>query len=501
MKTASSMALDLIPTAKESLPQGTKNPLQRSPRKAAKADPMTAFRSAPRSVETQTFQQTLQTARQGAESPTVKEKPKTENSPKPERAESAPQRKTEAQNPTEKSAPEQPQGQPQNPSRVHSDQASESEAAEASQKAPAEKGQPTPDISGESLFQSPLPLEALQAHPASHGEIHLPLGNSEPLTPQGALPEETVPPATPLEAGPAPTQNTKSPALREAAPSEKPQGSSSAPPSNPITAFSDVRVITDTPKAEVKDALKSALKEIMARQKPEMDQARPLSEGLKAAEGERPALPAIQASKSESGPLHSVNEIHAFSADLLSSQPLSLKATGTNDPAIPANPGSSPLEAINIQRTSTLTSAAVKVVEQPIPMASPAISQVDKSITWLLKQQEKGAEIQLNPEHLGRVTIRLQVDGDEVHARLWASEATTVPILQEHRHALEQSLREQGLSLGSFDLQQGNRDGTKFDHHSKPASVAHEASEDASEPKPRRALPDLGGAHLLECFA
>jgi hypothetical protein len=45
-----------------------------------------------------------------------------------------------------------------------------------------------------------------------------------------------------------------------------------------------------------------------------------------------------------------------------------------------------------------------------------------------------------------------------VHAKVWASEASTVPVLQDHKAMLEASLKQQGLTLGSFDLQHGRKD-------------------------------------------
>lgn len=82
---------------------------------------------------------------------------------------------------------------------------------------------------------------------------------------------------------------------------------------------------------------------------------------------------------------------------------------------------------------------------------------MDGSIRWLVKNQDKSAEMQLHPESLGRVQVKLTVEGNVVHAKVWASEAAAVPLLQEHRGYLEDSLKSQGLTLGSFDLQQGRR--------------------------------------------
>jgi len=136
--------------------------------------------------------------------------------------------------------------------------------------------------------------------------------------------------------------------------------------------------------------------------------------------------------------------------------------------------------------------------------SNATFAQVDSSIRWLIKNHEKGAEIQLNPESLGRVVIKLRVEGGEVHARLWASEAATVPILQEHKAALEASLRQQGLSLGSFDLQQGRRGDDASQRSQSPASGSGAGIATSLEKKqdlPIVAPALLGGAHLLEVIA
>ncbi len=89
--------------------------------------------------------------------------------------------------------------------------------------------------------------------------------------------------------------------------------------------------------------------------------------------------------------------------------------------------------------------------------SSAVFQQVEGSIKWILKHQEQGAELQLHPEALGKVIIRLKMEGSQVHAQLWASDAASVPVLTSHRAFLEASLAEQGLSLGSFELQSGHR--------------------------------------------
>ena len=75
----------------------------------------------------------------------------------------------------------------------------------------------------------------------------------------------------------------------------------------------------------------------------------------------------------------------------------------------------------------------------------------------MLKGGVQEAQLQLHPDSLGQVTIHLRVEGGEVHARLWVTEPASVQAVQEGRPQLELSLKEQGLMLGSFDLQQGQR--------------------------------------------
>jgi flagellar hook-length control protein FliK len=78
-------------------------------------------------------------------------------------------------------------------------------------------------------------------------------------------------------------------------------------------------------------------------------------------------------------------------------------------------------------------------------------------LRWMLKGGSQEAQLQLHPDSLGQVTIHLRVEGGEVHARIWVTEASSVQAVQEGRPHLEASLKEQGLQLGSFDLQQGHR--------------------------------------------
>lgn len=107
--------------------------------------------------------------------------------------------------------------------------------------------------------------------------------------------------------------------------------------------------------------------------------------------------------------------------------------------------------------TASAPATPAAAARSPLPTPAAALAQVEGGVRWMLKHQANSADLVLHPASLGRVSIRLRVEGNEVHARVWATEPTTVPLLQQQREVLESSLRQQGLSLGSFDLHQGQR--------------------------------------------
>jgi len=107
-----------------------------------------------------------------------------------------------------------------------------------------------------------------------------------------------------------------------------------------------------------------------------------------------------------------------------------------------------------LEPTSTATPAAPPASATP---RSTPVLQVEGGLRWMLKGGVQEAQLQLHPDSLGQVTIHLRVEGGEVHARLWVTEPASVQAVQEGRPQLELSLKEQGLMLGSFDLQQGQR--------------------------------------------
>jgi flagellar hook-length control protein FliK len=139
----------------------------------------------------------------------------------------------------------------------------------------------------------------------------------------------------------------------------------------------------------------------------------------------------------------------------------------------------------------------------PAPAAQPQapVIQVEGGLRWMLKGGTQEAELQLHPDSLGRVTIHLRVDGGEVHARLWITEPTSMQAVQEGRPHLELALKEQGLQLGSFDLQQGHR---PFQEAPSASSFREPSFQEAAPARQEAPAPPSAGflnSHHVELYA
>lgn len=96
-----------------------------------------------------------------------------------------------------------------------------------------------------------------------------------------------------------------------------------------------------------------------------------------------------------------------------------------------------------------------EVVAAPRTLPSPVVTQVEGTLRWMVKGPVPEARLQLHPESLGKVSIELKVEQGQVHAKVLVQEPAAMQALQEGRASLEAALKQSGLQLGSFDLQQG----------------------------------------------
>ncbi|HJV22721.1 MAG TPA: flagellar hook-length control protein FliK [Holophagaceae bacterium] len=325
-----------------------------------------------------------------------------------------------------------------------------------------------------------------------------PEGNLPPTTqtaaptvaPEAAAPQApmavtgpTAPTAVPLPAiqSPAPGEAAPAPTLTE--PASTPTGAESAPPvSLAVAALSE----DPTPKAAPLKALPTPT----ALPAPSAAPVAPAT-GSSAA-GSDPNGPGTGAQappKAEAGrPPALVEKGTAPEATAAGAKAAAPDAAATKaDPARPEAPrveGAKPPASPGFVREMIVAVPAAAPVaaagtEFKVP-TSPVVNQVETTLRWMVKGPVPEAKLQLHPENLGKVSIELKVSEGQVHAKVWVQEPAALQALQDGRANLEQALKQSGLQLGSFDLQQGG----EASHH-----APEPRAQQASGPKGDSALP------------
>jgi flagellar hook-length control protein FliK len=122
----------------------------------------------------------------------------------------------------------------------------------------------------------------------------------------------------------------------------------------------------------------------------------------------------------------------------------------------------------------------------------------------MIKGPVPEARLQLHPESLGKVSIELKIEDGQVHAKVWVQEPAAMQALQEGRASLEQALKQSGLQLGSFDLQQGgdaSRQAPEPNSHQGPAIKEDPALRAARQEAPALGGPPPANSRRIELYA
>lgn len=123
--------------------------------------------------------------------------------------------------------------------------------------------------------------------------------------------------------------------------------------------------------------------------------------------------------------------------------------------------------AVGALATSARTSAANAPAAIAAPMTMPA--QPDDGfddgfgarIAWMAEQKLGHAEIRLNPEHVGRIDVRVQLDGTRVMAEFHSAHADVRQALEASLPRLRDMLGQHGLQLGHADIGQRQSNGDR----------------------------------------
>jgi flagellar hook-length control protein FliK len=99
-----------------------------------------------------------------------------------------------------------------------------------------------------------------------------------------------------------------------------------------------------------------------------------------------------------------------------------------------------------------------RVMALEVPMPQPNMSQskwneaVGNRVLWMVNQNVQGAELRLNPPHLGPLEIRVSMEGDRANVQFLAPHAATRDTLDAAIPRLREMFAENGVQLGDVDV-------------------------------------------------
>ncbi|TDK30566.1 flagellar hook-length control protein FliK [Luteimonas terrae] len=111
----------------------------------------------------------------------------------------------------------------------------------------------------------------------------------------------------------------------------------------------------------------------------------------------------------------------------------------------------------------------------PSPLQMPAHpdagfdDELGARMAWVAEQKLGHAEIRLNPEHLGRIDLKIQLEGTRVSAEFNSANADVRQALEATLPKLREMLGQHGLQLGHADVGQRQQNAPQSQGQSAPA--------------------------------
>ncbi|MGE8213767.1 MAG: flagellar hook-length control protein FliK [Stenotrophomonas sp.] len=133
--------------------------------------------------------------------------------------------------------------------------------------------------------------------------------------------------------------------------------------------------------------------------------------------------------------------------------------TMTDDPDVDAPAPANVAPLLQSQPLQELRApSALAVTEAPTPTPDLDSGDFDDAIGarvgWLADQKIGHAHIRISPDQMGQIEVKLQMDGDRVHASFTAANADVRHALESSLPRLREMLGEQGMQLAHADVGQ-----------------------------------------------
>ncbi len=213
----------------------------------------------------------------------------------------------------------------------------------------------------------------------------------------------------------------------------------------PVTTSTATSVLSQTDSQE-SDVEASTLVELLPDEKPVVKPASSTSTAPVVADAETPKMQDLAPKTTFEKTLQNMIQPSARGKD--DSSPQSAPA-----PAITPSP--SALDSL-MRFGDTQAPAARGFVVQtavPVPVGQPQWSQaVGDKVLWLAAQNVSSAEINLNPEHLGPMQVKVSVNQEQTSVSFTSHHAVVREVLDQNLGRLRDMFSEQGLHLVNVDV-------------------------------------------------
>ena len=131
--------------------------------------------------------------------------------------------------------------------------------------------------------------------------------------------------------------------------------------------------------------------------------------------------------------------------------PASSLTLGSEGASVSRSDGPTGQFSLSQNGNTTSTNGTAPIVQKPI--AQPATNQVFVQLTKAVQNGQNKITVQLRPEELGRVEVKLDIAGDgRVKAMVMADKPETLDLLQKDSRVLERALQEAGLKTDNNSL-------------------------------------------------
>ena len=192
-----------------------------------------------------------------------------------------------------------------------------------------------------------------------------------------------------------------------------------------------------------------------------------------------------------------------------------LKSAAASNPkqvATAAKPtGPAPVQS-TMTGTGTLKQTQGTEKEAPIARPTPKVDvqEVAGNVKIMLNRAQDEMTMKLNPQHLGKLEIRLKKDGDHMVANLKVDSLEAKHVLEQQLPELKESLSRQGIEVSSFDINLadesfgfafGEGKGSGFGDSDKSAGQSKSFEPKATEIEPIKAQPQSYGNSKLNIYA